>query len=257
MDKIAYSSKLRGKDPCLKAIFAVGTLLLCILTKHFLFSSCALVWMGILLKKYVKASLHIWMHLILIPILFILISTVTILVNISKEPLSGFAVPLGGIYLTASMGAVVDACHLAVTAMASIACLYFLSLTTPMTDFLIVLKTIHCPSLIIELVLLIYRFIFILSDIASSIDTAQKCRLSETNYRVLLRAWSQMLAVLFVLALKRSRALYDAMESRGYDGTISVLSETEKASGKEKRKVIIYFCVVVCFAIVVKYIVIL
>ena len=83
-----------------------------------------------------------------------------------------------------------------------------------------VLKVIHCPSLIIELILLIYRFIFILENTASSIHTAQKCRLSETNYRTLLSAWSQMLAVLFVLALKRSRAIYNAMEARCYDGRL-------------------------------------
>ena len=38
---------------------------------------------------------------------------------------------------------------------------------------------------------------------------------------------------LFILALKRSNALYDAMESRCYDGTISILSGEHPAKAGE------------------------
>lgn len=250
IDKIAYSSKLREKNPYFKAIFAVGTLLLCIFMRHLLFSSFILIGMGVLLKNYVKASLHTWMHLIVVPVLFVLLSTITILINISKEPLSGFAIPIGTIYLTASKESIKNACNLAMTAWASISCLYFLSLTTPIVDLLTILKRIYCPSLIIELILLIYRFIFILGDFANSIHTAQKCRLSETDYRTLLCAWSQMLAVLFVLALKRSKAVYDAMESRCYDGKINVLLELEPVSVKEKWALGGYFGFMILLAII-------
>lgn len=249
MDKIAYSSELREKNPCFKAAFAVGTLLLCIVKRNLLFSSFILIGMGLLLKTYVKTSLHIWMHLIVVPILFVFLSTISILINISKEPLSGFAVSIGSIYLTASKEGIKAACSLAMTAFASISCLYFLSLTTPMMDLLMVLKVIHCPSLIIELILLIYRFIFILENTASSIHIAQKCRLSETNYRTLLSAWSQMLAVLFVLALKRSRAIYNAMEARCYDGKIDVLLEMSQVTMKEKWMLCMYFCFMVSLSI--------
>ncbi|CVI73265.1 Cobalt transport protein CbiQ [Clostridiales bacterium CHKCI001] len=251
MDKIAYSSKLREKNPCLKTVFAVGTLLLCIFTRNLLFSSFILIGMGLLLKTYVKTSLHMWIHLIVVPILFVILSTITILINISKEPLSGFAVPIGAIYLTASKEGIKTSCNLAMTAFASISCLYFLSLTTPVIDLLTVLKVIRCPSLIIELILLIYRFIFILANTASSIHTAQKCRLSETNYRTLLSAWSQMLAILFVLALKRSRAVYDAMEARCYDGRINVLLEMPQVSIKEKWMLGGYFGFMILLAIII------
>ena len=250
MDKIAYSSKLREKNPCLKAIFAVGSLLLCIFTRNLLFSSFPLIGMGLLLKTYVKISLHIWVHFIVVPILFVFFCTIPILINISKEPLSGFAVPVGEIYLTASKESIKDCCNLAMTAFASISCLYLLALTTPMIDLLTVLKVIHCPSLVIELILLIYRFTFILVNMANSIHIAQKCRLSETNYRTLLCAWSQMLLILFVLALKRSRAVYDAMESRCYSGTICVLLEMPQVSIKEKWMLGGYFSFMLLLAII-------
>ena len=45
---------------------------------------------------------------------------------------------------------------------------------------------------------------------------------------------------LFILALKRSNALYDAMESRCYDGTIRVLSKEYPAKASEITQIIVY-----------------
>ena len=42
-----------------------------------------------------------------------------------------------------------------------------------------------------------------------------------------------MVSVLFVRAMKKSGALYDAMESRCYDGTIHVLTENYPPKAKE------------------------
>ena len=47
-------------------------------------------------------------------------------------------------------------------------------------------------------------------------------------------------ASLFILALKRSNALYDAMESRCYDGSIRVLSREQPAKAGEITAIILY-----------------
>ena len=77
--------------------------------------------------------------------------------------------------------------------------------------------------------LLIYRAIFVLLDIASAIQTAQNCRLGNRTFRSKLSCMGQMLSVLLVRSLKKSSLLYDAMESRLYDGKIQVLEETQPA----------------------------
>ena len=114
-------------------------------------------------------------------------------------------------------------------AFSSVACLYFLILTTPVTDLLAVLRRLHCPWLLLELMLLIYRAIFVLLDIAGAIQTAQNCRLGNRSFSSKLRCMGQMLSVLLVRSLKKSSLLYDAMESRLYDGRIRVLEETAPA----------------------------
>ena len=111
-------------------------------------------------------------------------------------------------------------------ALASVSCLYFLSFNTPMPDILNVLRVMRCPRIILELMLLIYRYIFVLLEIASNLRTAQNSRLGNKDYRTSLKSFGALASALFIRAIKKSNALYDAMESRCYDGTIRVLNET-------------------------------
>ena len=110
-----------------------------------------------------------------------------------------------------------------------------LSFNTPMTEILDVLKRLHFPGLFIELMLLTYRFIFILMEGASAIMTAQKARL-ETGMQTFDPVFpGQMASVVFVRALKQSDALYNAMGIRCYDGEIrhfQSMKKTRAISGK-------------------------
>ena len=63
---------------------------------------------------------------------------------------------------------------------------------------------------------------------------SQKSRLGNRDLKTSLKSFGSMVSVLFIRALKKSGALYDAMEARCYDGTIRVL--TEKPSPRNGRK---------------------
>ena len=118
-----------------------------------------------------------------------------------------------------------------------------------MTDILEVLKKLHLPALIIELMLLIYRFIFVFLETASAIMTAQESRLGNRNFRTRIRSFGGMGAALFVLALKRANALYDAMESRCYDGRIRVLSQERPPRKKEIALIVLFALAAVGLAV--------
>lgn len=47
-------------------------------------------------------------------------------------------------------------------ALGAVSCLYFLSLSTPLPELLAVLRRVHVPAIMVELAVLIYRYIFIL-----------------------------------------------------------------------------------------------
>lgn len=225
IDKLSYSSKLRHRNPTIKFIFTVITLLVCVLSRSITVSLITLVVMGSLIVIYNGTSLSYFLKLMSLPLAFLILSTVAIVINFSSEPLSAFAIPFFRWYITGSMEGVLYAVQLILTALSAVSCLYFLSLTTPITDILMVLKRLHCPELLIELMLLIYRFIFVLLDLASALTIAQKSRLGNKDLKTSCKSVGSLMAVLLVRSFQKSGKLYDAMESRCYTGKIMVLNE--------------------------------
>lgn len=252
IDKLAYSSALRNRSPFLKSAFAVGALLLCVAARSFVISGILLLCMSALTVGYSKTSLPRYLKFMTAPFAFLLLGTVAIAVSFSDHPLDLWSVSLGSHYLTVSRESLLYAIRLIVVSLASVSCLYFLALTTPMLDILTVLARIHCPWLIIELMMLIYRYIFVLLDMASSILTAQSCRLGNRDLKTAINSMGQMLSVLLVRAMTRSGQLFDAMESRCYDGKIRVLSDTSKAFLWEKLAVILFLVFLAAVSILCK-----
>nr|WP_317378496.1 cobalt ECF transporter T component CbiQ [uncultured Faecalimonas sp.] len=224
IDTLCYHSNLRAKHAGVKFAFTVLTLFICVWNRSIVIAAITFMTAGFLTICVGGIPAARYIRLLAVPFFFLLLSTFPTVINISKIPLSGYAVPLGNFYLTAGQDTLFFAVQLFCTAFGAVSCLYFLSLSTPVTDLIAVLKWLHCPSLFVELMLLIYRFLFLLAELAASISTAQKARLGNRDFRTSFSSFGSLLSVLLIRAIQRSGRLYDAMESRCYDGTIRVLS---------------------------------
>lgn len=233
IDKLCYTSGLRYVNAMEKFAFSMLTLLLCIISKSITVSVIVLLVTGFLTVGKGGVSLSRYLKFMTIPLVFLFLSTIAILVNISRAPLDAFAIPLGSYYLTGSFYGLLKGARLIFTALAGVSCLYFLSLSTPITDILEVLKKLHVPGLITELMLLIYRYIFIMLHTASAITNAQNSRLGNKNIRIARKSFAAMISAVFILSVKRGDALYNAMEARCYNGRIRVLSEERPAKYSE------------------------
>lgn len=239
IDKLCYTSGLRYENAGEKFAFAMITLILCVMSRSMVIACIVLAVTGILTVWKGRIPLSRYLHFLRVPLAFLLLSTIAIIINVKQEPLDLFAIPIGSRYLTGSIHGLTYALQLILTALAAVSCLYFLSMNTPMPDILMVLDRLHCPKLLIELMLLIYRFIFVLLDTAYYISTSQECRLGNRNYRTSLKSFASMCSALMVRAVKRSNALYASMEARCYDGTIRVLNEDHPP----KKKVIVWITI--------------
>lgn len=253
IDKLCYSSKLRYQSPFLKTAFSLGLLLLCVISRSMIVSLCIMLLMGSLTVVRGGTSFKRYRHLMLVPLVFLLLSTIAIMVNLSPEPLSRVAIPLGQSYLTVSWSGFIQCVNLTLTALAAVSCLYFLTLTTPLTDILLVLRKCKCPHLMIELMMLIYRFIFILLELASSLYHSQACRLGHKNLKTSWNSMGKLMAVLLVRAMQRSNRLFDAMESRCYNGTILVLEEHQTAAKSEIAAACVTVAALVAVAVICSY----
>lgn len=233
IDRLCYQSKLRYINASAKFVYAVLTLILCIASRSA--AAAAVVFFVNIYLTVAKGGIPFarYVKLLLVPAVFLAASTAAIVVNLSRTPLDAFAIPLGEWYLTGSVSSVLEGLRLCGKALAAVTCLYFLSLSTVMTEILGVLKKLRVPGLVIELMMLIYRFIFLMMETASAITTSQNSRLGNRDYRTRLRSFGGMASALLVRSLKRSGILYDAMEARCYDGELKVLSEDRPAGKKE------------------------
>lgn len=249
IDKLCYSSGLANVSPEEKFSYAVFTLAICVISRSAAAALAVLAVNGYLNVKKGRIPIRLYLKYLMIPLIFLLLSTLAILVNISGKPLDAYAIPVGEYYVTSSQAGIKRGVQMILTALASVSSLYVLSFHTPLTEILDVLKKLHVPGLFIELMLLVYRFIFILMESASAILTAQKARLGNRNLKTSIQSFGEMAAVVFVRSLKQSDALYNAMESRCYDGEIRVLAGEYQISRKRMMKMAVFELLLIALAV--------
>lgn len=272
IDSLAYASRFRPVHPGKKVLITVSLLILAVALQSITVGILLVVGMGILSVWGGGTPFRLYVRLLKIPLVFIGLSLIAIVVNVvpvaaggtslGPGPSAGYAASAGlGVYagfgipgsgisgpgVSVSLGSIAfvitaeglyRGARLAASAFGAVSCLYFLALSTPLTDIFYVLEKLKCPFLIIELMLLIYRFVFILWSVAGELGKAADSRLGNLDFKTAVRTSGQMFATLFIRALKRSSAIYDAMESRGYNGRINVLpgfrpKDRKKRDGEE------------------------
>lgn len=240
IDQLCYFSHLRRVNAAQKSIFSFLTLLICIASRSILIAVVTIIVNSICTVIIGGISYKYFMKLMMIPIAFLIMSTAAIGINVSQNAFDAYAIAVGGYFITASKASVLFAVQLIVTSLAAVSCLYFLALSTPITDIIMVIEKLHCPLIVTELMLLIYRFIFVLLSAASAIHTSQCSRLGYKDYRTSIRSFASMWAMVFIRAMKRANAIFNAMESRGYDGRICVLTEEYPPKKKEIILIVLF-----------------
>lgn len=226
IDRLAYSSKLKKKDPMEKLFFAVLTLGVCLWADWIPVSVAVLLIMGCMTVLRGGIPFRFFVKLLLVPMSFLLIGVLTIAVNVSNNPeLFLVSLPLAGTRVGVSSYGLYNAVRLFLKAAGAVACLYYLSLNTPMVALLSALKRLKVPKLLIEMMGLVYRFIFVLLETADTMFASQHSRLGYASLSSGYRSLGVLASTLFIRAYKRSDQLYTALEARGYEGELSVLEE--------------------------------
>jgi cobalt/nickel transport system permease protein len=130
--------------------------------------------------------------------------------------------------------------------------LFFIALTTPMIEVFSILKSVGLPSFLIELSMLIYRYIFVLLDQAATIHSAQTMRMGGSGMRSSLYSFSMLASVLFLRAWEQGERLMVAMDSRCYDGHLDVMERDLPASKAAVITATCYILIAVAIAFLTK-----
>jgi cobalt/nickel transport system permease protein len=97
-----------------------------------------------------------------------------------------------------------------------------------MMDTWIMLRKMGTPSILVEMSMLMYRYMFVFLEYASRMHLAQELRLGYSNLRRSFRSISLVATNLFIGTLQQGERTFTAMTARGYDGNIRMLTDIPK-----------------------------
>lgn len=245
VDRSAYTNALAKCSPVTKTFFALSALILTVSAQSIIVPITIFIICTILVLGFAKVKVHLYLDLFIYPTLMVTLSCIIIALFGSGEPLLQVPLPWTKLQL---LGGVSFSINTFFRVEGALSCLFFLVLTTSITDLCILLRRAHIPRVLVEMSLLIYRYIFVFLEISEKMSTAQKLRLRPSNWIKRIRSIALLAGSLFIRALDQGERTLVAMTARGYDGTIRVLEDFPAP-----RKIILLGIVVfdVVFAILI------
>jgi cobalt/nickel transport system permease protein len=232
IDTSANLNRWRRKSLAEKALLALGMLLIAVSVGSWHASVLVAALMTGITLLGARVKLTTWWHALTAPLGFLFVGAITL------------AFQIHGGHIELAPHGIELAARLAARAFAGLTCLLFLALTTPATDLISGLRRLHVPAEIAELALLIYRFLFLLTETAETMNAAQSARLGHINYRRHMNSLSLLIANLMPRALARAHALEIGLAARGWRGELRVLSPVRPVSRASVGLILALECVV-------------
>lgn len=243
IDYYAYVSGMKHWNSQFKAIVAVAALLFCIGADKVWVSVLVFFPMSFLTVFAGRFSWKNYLALLRIPLTFLLMGTVAIVIGLSPVPYGDAYVSVFGYYLYLTKDGLWLAFRLILKVIAALSAMYMLVLSTPASEIICIFRRLHVPKIILELMNMIYRFIFVMMDTQCSMRLAAESRLGFWGFRTSCRSFGSTAGNLFVVSLKKAGVYYDALTARCYDGELMFLEEEKKLNGRQIWIAVSYFLI--------------
>lgn len=226
IDKYAYTNKLSNIDPKIKV--GVGTIFLIVsmLTRSILILSSIMILMSLSIVCIAKIDLKSYLKLLKIPIYFLFMGIIINLINISfnHENLL-YSFKFFNVYIGVSSQSLNTSLHLLFRSMSCLMCVYFFILTTPFNQVIFLLKNLHISDTIIELSMLVYRFIFIFLEEVSDIRKSQELRFGYINLKTSYKSIGLLGNLLYKRMMKRYEDMSISLDMKLYDGKFQIVGD--------------------------------
>lgn len=234
MDVYARRSRLCRENAAFKTGVSLLLLILCICCQSPIPPLCLFIFLSAVTVAAGGIRLRTYLSLLTLPGVFLLLSGLTLLWDYtSKLPEEAvLSLPFFGGWLAVLPTAQSLAMLVLSRALGAVSCLYFLSLSTPLPELLAVLRRAHVPAIMVELAVLIYRYIFILLATFREMKDSAASRLGYRGLKRSLRTTGLVYGGLLANSFRRAGACFDAMESRCYTGQIAFLTEKKRVTAK-------------------------
>ena len=226
IDDYAYKNKLYKVNPNKKFIIGMLLLILSLINPFNYISLLIIALMSFVIVVIAKIELKDYLHFIKIPLTFLIISIIMILLNFShNKEIFLYSIKIGNLYVGVTNESLKSAMHLFFRALSCLTCIYFIMLTTPFYQLIFVFKKLHLPDVVLEISMLMYRFIFIFMKEVSDIRKSQELRFGYINLKNGYNSFGLLVSMLFKRMMIRYDEMSIALDMKLYDGTFHIVGD--------------------------------
>jgi cobalt/nickel transport system permease protein len=240
LDSVAQQSAFRHINTGTKLILALGSLILCLISPSPVVPLISGIVLSVVLLIPGRTSPLLYGELLLGPAIFTVMSIVVLLFLLGGGDVIWRFNPVPLINLTITTGSLSQSTLVLFRVFGCSISMFFIVLTTPMTDLFNGMKRIGIPIELIDLMMIIYRYIFIVYAQAFEIWQAQVMRLGYSRPMEAIRSFSMLCGMLFISSWNAGEDLVKAMDCRCYDGVFPALDIAEPVQMRSLIPVILY-----------------
>jgi cobalt/nickel transport system permease protein len=240
LDSVAQQSAFRHINTGTKLILALGSLILCLISPFPVVPLISGIILSLVLIIPGRTSPRLYGELLLGPAIFTVVSVVVLLFLLGGGDVIWRFNPVPWINLTITTGSLSQSTLVLCRVFGCSIAMFFIVLTTPVTDLFNGMKRIGIPIELIDLMMIIYRYIFIVCAQASEIWQAQVMRLGYSRPMEAIRSFSMLCGMLFISSWNAGEDLIHAMDCRCYDGIFPSLDIAEPVQMRSLLPVLLY-----------------
>ncbi len=207
-----YNHRLVQTHAVIKGLYCVPVFVLAVLSENTNFHLIVFLLFFIGSTVVARVPLLKLIHLFLLPLTFTAVGCVTLLVS-RTDPLQTEAFSFLG--LTLDQATYPLAISIFFKSMAIVSVVYFFLLTHSISQIAAMMYACNIPSLFVDLFVLTYKFIHLLTHTATSMLIAQKCRMGYAQgQRKTIQNFALLFSAVFKHAMQQTEQLEIAMASR-------------------------------------------
>ena len=228
LDNYAHSNAIRNVNTYFKVLFGIITLIISLVSTSPIVPLIIFICVSLIIVYKAEIPINFYLKFLTVPLTFASITFIYMAIFFGTgQHIFNFG------FLNLSVSA--DGFNLGFLVfsriMGGFACMAFLGLTTPMTELFKVMENMKFPKILLEISMLMYRYIFVSMDEAVTMYHSQETRLGYSSIKKSYKSMGILIANIFIKTWITGEKSFVAMESRGYDGSIRTMNDLGNIRG--------------------------
>lgn len=216
IDRVAHTNRWSGRNPRDKLLLGGGLLILSVVLPPVPGAILVLIAAVTATVAGARVPAGDYLRVLMLPAAFMISGAAVLAISLRLDG--------GGPAVSFSSVGATTALTVSLRALAATASLLLIILTTPVSEFLGLLRKIRVPAAIVDVTLLVYRFTMVTAEVAERARISQASRMGYTGFRRSLRSAGLLAASLLPRVLDKASRMETGLAARAYDGNLRVLS---------------------------------